>query len=107
MNVFLLICSSLQLTASRLFSESLTVFETNQEMSLIESTAIHSHRPASQAEQTVIKPVVAFGFYTLPETTQNGGSDKTTNSLIPVELFLASAVTEVCSKAITYTPKKR
>lgn len=71
MNVFLLICSSLQLTASRLFSVSLTVFESNQEMSLMESMAIHSHRPASQAEQTIIEPVVAFGFYTLLDTIQN------------------------------------
>lgn len=37
----------------------------------MESMAIHSHRPASQAEQTIIEPVVAFGFYTLLDTIQN------------------------------------
>lgn len=83
MNVFLLICSSLQLTASRLFSESLTAFETNQEMELTESLAIYSHRHASLAEQTIIEPVVAFGFYILSDTIQNRGSDKATNPLIP------------------------
>lgn len=67
----------------------------------MESLAIHSHRPASQAEQTIIEPVAAFGFYILPDTIQNSCSDKATNSLIPAELFSASAVTEVCAKAIT------
>lgn len=107
MNVFLLICSSLQLTASRLFSESLTAFETNQEMELTESLAIYPHRPASLAEQTIIEPVVAFGFYILSDTIQNRGSDKATNPLIPAELSSASAVAEVCAKAITHTHQQR
>lgn len=45
----------------------------------MESLAIHSHRPASQAEQTIIEPVAAFGFYILPDTIQNSCSDKATN----------------------------
>lgn len=54
--------SSLQLTASRLISDFLTVFETNQEMPLMESMAFYSRRPSSHAEWAITEPVVAFAF---------------------------------------------
>ena len=59
---FLLIHSSLQLTASKLIADVLTVFETNQEMSLMVSMAFHSRRPSFHAEWTITEPVVAFAF---------------------------------------------
>lgn len=63
---FLLIGSLLWLTASRPISDFWTVFETHQEMSLMESMALHSCRPSSHAEWTVTEPVVAFAFMWCP-----------------------------------------
>lgn len=86
----------MQLTAFRLISDFLTVFETNQEMLLMESIACHSHRPSFHAEWTITEPAVVFAFiWCQIQFKITVVTDKATNCLIPVELSSTSAVAEV------------